>query len=96
MIRQKPNKKVTALNKKRVNLFRLQQRVERLEKQGLVQAHFNQQLTVLREVEAITAEEIEKRVSELERIVLPEKQGAVQKCGVFKRSLNRLWRWING
>ncbi|HII3690456.1 TPA: hypothetical protein ACY37W_002353 [Pasteurella multocida] len=41
MIKQKRNQKVTEKNKQRVNVFKLQQRVESLEKQLALQLRIN-------------------------------------------------------
>lgn len=88
MIKQKSYQKVTALGKRRVNVFRLEQRVATLEKQQRLQARANIQAHSLRQLDVITTEEILRRVSELEQIVLPK--SAVKKVGI----LERFWAWL--
>lgn len=86
MIKQKSYQKVTALGKRRVNVFRLEQRVATLEKQQRLQARAN--IQAHRQLDVITTEEILRRVSELEQIVLPK--SAVKKVGI----LERFWAWL--
>lgn len=88
MIKQKRIRKITALGKRRVDLFKLQERVASLEKQANYQYRINANHQQLRQLDVITTEEILARLSHLERIVLPEKQG------VLKKALNRFWAWL--
>ncbi|MFY1027617.1 hypothetical protein ACE4RU_07770 [Actinobacillus seminis] len=88
MIKQKNYQKITALGKRRVNVFRLEQRVATLEKQQRLQARANIQAHSLRQLDVITTEEILRRVGELEQIVLPK--SAVKKVGI----LDRFWAWL--
>ncbi|MEE3608158.1 hypothetical protein [Avibacterium paragallinarum] len=92
MIKQKRTQKITALGKRRVNVFKLQQRVVNLEKLMNHQQRINSHNQKLRDLEVITTEEILERLSQLERIVLPER--AVRKRGVFRRWLDRFYAWL--
>lgn len=92
MIKQKRTQKITALGKSRVNVFKLQQRVANLEKLMNYQQRINSHNQKLRDLEVITTEEILERLSQLERIVLPE--SAVLKRGIFRRGLDRFWAWL--
>lgn len=89
MIKQKRTQKITALGKRRVNVFKLQQRVVNLEKLMNHQQRINSHNQKLRDLEVITTEEILERLSQLERIVLPERAG--QKASV----LSRFWAWLS-
>ncbi|MFZ7197773.1 hypothetical protein [Avibacterium avium] len=89
MIKQKRTQKITALGKRRVNVFKLQQRVEKLEKLMAYQQRINSHNQKLRQLEEISTEVILERLNHLERIVLPE--SAVQKASV----LSRFWAWLS-
>ncbi|MCW9717631.1 hypothetical protein [Avibacterium sp. 21-599] len=89
MIKQKSTQKLTALGKRRVNVFKLQQRVEKLEKLMNHQQRINAHNQKLRQLDVITTEEILERLSHLECIVLPESAG--QKVSV----LSRFWDWLS-
>ncbi|MFQ1015819.1 hypothetical protein [Avibacterium paragallinarum] len=92
MIKEKRTQKITALGKRRVNVFKLQQRVEKLEKLMAYQQRINSHNQKLRQLEEISTEVILERLNHLERIVLPE--SAVQKRGVFRRGLDRFYAWL--
>ncbi|MFZ7224565.1 hypothetical protein [Avibacterium avium] len=87
MIKQKRTQKITALGKRRVNVFKLQQRVEKLEKLMAYQQRINSHNQKLRQLEEISTEVILERLNHLESLVLPE--SAAQKVSV----LSRFWAW---
>ncbi|MEE6030982.1 hypothetical protein [Avibacterium paragallinarum] len=89
MIKQKRTQKITALGKRRVNVFKLQQRVEKLEKLMAYQQRINSHNQKLRQLEEISTEVILERLNHLESLVLPE--SAVQKVSV----LSRFWAWLS-
>ncbi|MFZ7188060.1 hypothetical protein ACLSY8_09055 [Avibacterium avium] len=89
MIKQKRTQKITALGKRRVNVFKLQQRVEKLEKLMAYQQRINSHNQKLRQLEEISTEVILERLNHLESLVLPE--SAVQKASV----LSRFWAWLS-
>lgn len=89
MIKQKSTQKITALGKRRVNVFKLQQRVEKLEKLMNHQQRINSHNQKLRQLEEISTEVILERLNHLESLVLPE--SAVQKVSV----LSRFWAWLS-
>ncbi|OOS01069.1 hypothetical protein B0186_04850 [Canicola haemoglobinophilus] len=86
MIKQKNSQKVTALNKKRINLFKLEQRVTVLENQMRIQGRINRYQSEHNKLDEITKEEIFERLNELERIALPQ-----QKQGCVRRLLAKFW-----
>ncbi|MFQ1050805.1 hypothetical protein ACIRXL_11925 [Avibacterium paragallinarum] len=88
MIKQKRTQKITALGKRRVNVFKLQQRVEKLEKLMAYQQRINSHNQKLRQLEEISTEVILERLNHLESLVLPE--SAMKKVSV----LSRFWAWL--
>ncbi|KGQ40082.1 hypothetical protein OLL86_04275 [Gallibacterium anatis] len=67
MIRQKSSKKVVARNKKRVSYFELIKRVEAVERAVLQQHRMNNYLTSRNDIFNLANENLQQRVTDLER-----------------------------
>lgn len=85
MIKQKPNRKVTAHNKRRINIFQLAQYVKR---QHGLQNRINARQAQINTDNAITNEEIQARLATLERIVLPPPRDIGGRLARLKRRFN--------
>lgn len=83
MIQQKPRNKVTAHNKRRVNLFQLANEVKR---QHGLQNRINARQAQINTENAIDTEEIMARLATLERLVLPQ-----YKTGFFAKLKAKLF-----
>ncbi|UAX41233.1 hypothetical protein [Pasteurella canis] len=88
MIKQKRNQKVTAQNKKRVNLFKLQERVEILEKQLALQLRINANQVEFNDMRILNEEVTYKNISQLSDDVIALKQSTL------KRLINRFWAFL--
>lgn len=77
MIKQKKSQKLTALGKKRVNVYRLQNRVQFLEHQLVRQVAKNNQ-------QALVNENLAERLAKLEQFVR-ELDARKKKCWLFWR-----------
>ncbi|EGP03026.1 hypothetical protein AAUPMG_11776 [Pasteurella multocida subsp. multocida str. Anand1_goat] len=88
MIKQKRNQKVTEKNKQRVNVFKLQQRVESLEKQLALQLRINANQVTFNDMRVLNEEVTYRNISELSNDVITLKQNIV------KRAINRFWAFL--
>ncbi|HDR0964080.1 hypothetical protein ACFGY2_07200 [Pasteurella multocida] len=88
MIKQKRNQKVTEKNKQRVNVFKLQQRVESLEKQLALQLRINANQVAFNDMRVLNEEVTYRNISELSNDVITLKQNIV------KRTINRFWAFL--
>ncbi|MGC6246327.1 hypothetical protein ACMXZD_09475 [Pasteurella multocida] len=88
MIKQKRNQKVTEKNKKRVNLFKLQERVEILEKQLALQLRINANQVEFNDMRILNEEVTYKNISQLSDDVIALKQN------ILKRAINRFWAFL--
>ncbi|MFP4794403.1 hypothetical protein [Pasteurella multocida] len=88
MIKQKRNQKVTEKNKKRVNVFKLQQRVESLEKQLALQLRINANQVSFNDMRILNEAVAYENISELKSDVIALKQNIV------KRAINRFWAFL--
>ncbi|AUK49439.1 TPA: hypothetical protein QB290_001242 [Pasteurella multocida] len=88
MIKQKRNQKVTEKNKQRVNVFKLQQRVESLEKQLALQLRINANQVAFNDMRVLNEEVTYRNISELSNDVITLKQNIV------KRAINRFWAFL--
>ncbi|HED4400857.1 TPA: hypothetical protein R4323_002332 [Pasteurella multocida] len=88
MIKQKRNQKVTEKNKQRVNVFKLQQRVESLEKQLALQLRINANQVAFNDMRVLNEEVTYRNISELSNDVITLKQSIV------KRAINRFWAFL--
>ncbi|WP_032092085.1 hypothetical protein [Necropsobacter rosorum] len=93
MIKQKNSQKVTAQGKRRVNLYKLQQRLEALEKQVKLQSRINAHQVQHNETVTLSTEVILERVRRLERIVLPA-QPPFKKRNIIARALAHYRAWL--
>ncbi|HHT7764483.1 hypothetical protein [Pasteurella multocida] len=85
MIKQKRNQKVTEKNKQSVNVFKLQQRVESLEKQLALQLRINANQVSFNDMRILNEAVAYENISELKSDVIALKQNIV------KRAINRFW-----
>ncbi|BDE04550.1 hypothetical protein [Pasteurella multocida] len=88
MIKQKRNQKVTEKNKQRVNVFKLQQRVESLEKQLALQLRINANQVSFNDMRILNEAVAYENISELKSDVIALKQNIV------KRAINRFWAFL--
>ncbi|HEH9651819.1 hypothetical protein [Pasteurella multocida] len=88
MIKQKRNQKVTEKNKQRVNVFKLQQRVESLEKQLALQLRINANQVSFNDMRILNETVAYENISELKSDVIALKQNIV------KRAINRFWAFL--
>ncbi|MDA5611702.1 hypothetical protein [Pasteurella multocida] len=88
MIKQKRNQKVTEKNKQRVNVFKLQQRVESLEKQLALQLSINANQVSFNDMRILNEEVAYENIRELKSDVIALKQNIV------KRAINRFWAFL--
>ncbi|MFP4732414.1 hypothetical protein [Pasteurella multocida] len=88
MIKQKRNQKVTEKNKQRVNVFKLQQRVEQLEKALDLQELINENQVKFNDMRLINEDVTYENISELKSDVIALKQNIV------KRTINRFWAFL--
>ncbi|HHW7448955.1 hypothetical protein NM952_06780 [Pasteurella multocida subsp. multocida] len=88
MIKQKRNQKVTEKNKQRVNVFKLQQRVESLEKQLALQLRINANQVEFNDMRILNEEVTYKNISQLSDDVIALKQN------ILKRAINRFWAFL--
>ncbi|WP_424404768.1 hypothetical protein [Pasteurella sp. PK-2025] len=88
MITQKRHQKVTELNKKRVNVFKLQQRVEQLEKALELQKRINANQVAFNDMRLLNEAVTYENISELKSDVIALKQSKV------KRLIHRLWAFL--
>lgn len=88
MIKQKRNQKVTEQNKKRVNLFKLQERVEKLEKTLELQKRINANQVALNDMRVLNEDVIYENIKQLSDDVIVLKQSKV------KRLINRFWAFL--
>ncbi|HDX1153346.1 TPA: hypothetical protein RNX65_001402 [Pasteurella multocida] len=88
MIKQKRNQKVTEQNKKRVNLFKLQERVESLEKQLALQLRINANQVAFNDMRVLNEDVTYKNIKQLSDDVIVLKQSKV------KRLINRFWAFL--
>ncbi|HDR1847604.1 TPA: hypothetical protein QB618_002121 [Pasteurella multocida] len=82
------NQKVTEKNKQRVNVFKLQQRVESLEKQLALQLRINANQVAFNDMRVLNEEVTYRNISELSNDVITLKQNIV------KRAINRFWAFL--
>lgn len=95
MIKQKFHQKCTAMNKKRINLFKLEKRLANIERKFEIQKKMNRVNIELHQSYQITNEEILQRLSELERVVLPAvKKDGEKKLGCVRRFLTKFWEML--
>ncbi|HHT7890605.1 hypothetical protein [Pasteurella multocida] len=88
MIKQKRNQKVTEKNKQRVNVFKLQQRVESLEKQLALQLRINANQVSFNDMRILNEAVAYENISELKSDVIALKQN------ILKRAINRFWAFL--
>ncbi|AUK44463.1 hypothetical protein A4212_04340 [Pasteurella multocida] len=88
MIKQKRNQKVTEKNKQRVNVFKLQQRVESLEKQLALQLRINANQVSFNDMRILNEAVAYENISELKSDVIALKQN------ILKRTINRFWAFL--
>ncbi|HDR1113284.1 TPA: hypothetical protein QB287_001247 [Pasteurella multocida] len=88
MIKQKRNQKVTEKNKQRVNVFKLQQRIESLEKQLALQLRINANQVSFNDMRILNEAVAYENISELKSDVIALKQNIV------KRAINRFWAFL--
>ncbi|HDR1048310.1 TPA: hypothetical protein R4346_001634 [Pasteurella multocida] len=88
MIKQKRNQKVTEKNKQRVNVFKLQQRVESLEKQLALQLRINANQVAFNDMRVLNEDVTYKNIKQLSDDVIVLKQSKV------KRLINRFWAFL--
>lgn len=95
MIKQKFHQKCTAMNKKRINLFKMEKRLAIVERKLEMQKEMNRINIKLHGSYQITNEEILQRLSELERVVLPAvKTDGEKKLGCVRRFLTSFWDFL--
>ncbi|MGC6406934.1 hypothetical protein ACNO7K_10945 [Bisgaard Taxon 45] len=88
MIKQKRHQKVTEKNKQRVNVFKLQQRVESLEKQLALQLRINANQVAFNDMRVLNEDVTYKNIKQLSDDVIVLKQSKV------KRLINRFWAFL--
>ncbi|HEA3288494.1 TPA: hypothetical protein RVS77_002114 [Pasteurella multocida] len=88
MIKQKRNQKVTEKNKQRVNVFKLQQRVESLEKQLALQLRINANQVSFNDMRILNEAVAYENISELKSDMVALKQS------ILKRAINRFWAFL--
>lgn len=79
---------MTEKNKQRVNVFKLQQRVESLEKQLALQLRINANQVAFNDMRVLNEEVTYRNISELSNDVITLKQNIV------KRAINRFWAFL--
>lgn len=79
---------MTEKNKKRVNLFKLQERVEILEKQLALQLRINANQVEFNDMRILNEEVTYKNISQLSDDVIALKQN------ILKRAINRFWAFL--
>ncbi|ACA30856.1 hypothetical protein HSM_1134 [Histophilus somni 2336] len=94
MIKQKFHQKCTAMNKKRINLFKMEKRLANIERKFEIQKKMNRVNIELHQSYQITNEEILQRLSELERVTLPEEKKQPPKLGCVRRFLTSFWDFL--
>lgn len=94
MIKQKFHQKCTAMNKKRINLFKLEKRLANIERKFEIQKKMHRVNIELHKSYQITDEEILQRLSELERVTLPEEKKQPPKLGCVRRFLTSFWDFL--